>query len=364
MIFIIILLITILGFLSIYFRHQVANLAGTAVDYTVGTWYRIWPAVRTALIVGGIGWGVLIVLMLGIGAYANSIEAALIISILFPFWFLSMLIPRRTPPVPFLAKWKIPIFGIVRVVGGIVLIIASLSLAFGIWSPGSKDALDERHEDVKVAAENSIRKGHEQSERNAGVRGWIINDTHLYDETYTAVQSLKKDEEIYITNIKGGKSANKQREAVLPAMLKNKDGDFFRGREGWVPTMNIGWEKPNNTEVPRAPTKDSAVSVSSESWKLCWKKPEGYAGVSDLRELCGITEIKRDKDSLVATFHSENGSAILKGVSSDGKKYQGIWEDRFYKGEFFLDFLSENSATGYSTDEGSKVRKDILATKI
>lgn len=361
MIFIIVSLIVVLFVLSIWFRKQITGLTGTVTDYAIGNWYRAYPVFRKALIVGGIGWGILIALMAGVGAYANSITAALIISILFPFWFLSMLIPRRTPPVPFLAKWKIPIFGIIRVFGGIVLIFASVSLVIGLWSPDTKGALNERFDDSKTWTANFFKKDSAHSERNAGVRARVKSATGVYDYFRKQIKNrvVPAGKIIMILNFKG-KPATEDSEALSLVMLSNEHGNFVGEEKVWMPTLKI--EFINNEE------QETSVLVSKnipgESWKLCWQKSEGHVGVSDLKSLCGITEIKRDKDNLFATFHSENGPATFKGVSMDGKKYQGVWKDRFYNGEFFLDFLSESSLTGYFTDKEKSAKIDLMGTKI
>jgi hypothetical protein len=117
--------------------------------------------------------------------------------------------------------------------------------------------------------------------------------------------------------------------------------------------------KTSATDTPAA----SAVSI--EKWKLCWQKPEGYTGHSSLRNLCGIAEVQKSEDSFLAKVFFENGAvANFKGVSLDGKKYQGIWNDKYYSGEFTLNFSSAENAMGFETDQGSTVRKTLVLIKL
>jgi hypothetical protein len=237
-------LLTGLLVISVAFRGRIASLIRGAGLYAAGTWNMIWPVVRTtvfvALVVGFGGWMLLVVLMIALGVYANAFWSGIIISLLFPVWFVAFIMPPAIKKVWILG----PIIGIVRFVSSPILIVASVFLLIGLWSPEFKDAFNERHEDGKVAAANSLRKGSAHSERNAGERGWITDDTNLYDEKNERIQSLKKGEEVYITNLRGGKPANEKREAVLPVMLKNEHGDFFNGRQGWVPASKISWDRP------------------------------------------------------------------------------------------------------------------------
>lgn len=357
MILILISLLVILFVVSIWFRSRIKDLAGTAVDYTVGTWYRIWPAIRKALIVGGIGWLILIMLMADIGAYANSKTAALIISILFPFWFLSMLIPRRTPPVPFFAKWKIPIFGIVRVFGGFVLLIASLSLAIGLWSPDTKGAINERFDDFKTWTANFYKKGSAHSERNAGVRGRTKSATKVFDEFNNPIEGIIPAGKIVMVlkNIQS-KPATETREALLLVMLPDQHNNFVEGKKVWMPALKIEFINNEDQETSIANVKTSAASTPGKIPQLCWKKQDGHAGNGIFREYCSeLTHLNIDGGKITLRAKNGNiGEQILVGNKIEDFEFKGNWtqDPRDYEGEWQLRFSPDfKTAVGWQTNK-------------
>jgi hypothetical protein len=349
MMLILISLLVILFVLSIFFRKQITNLTGTVKDYAIGNWYRTYPIFRKALIFGGVGWLILIVLMIGIGAYANSITAALIISILFPFWFVSMLIPRRTVPSP--AKWRIPIFEIIRVFGGFVLLIASLLLAIGLWSPDTKGALNERSDDSKVWTANFFKKGSAHSERNAGVRARTKSATGVYDDFRKQIKGkIISSGTIVMVDLQKSKPATEDSEALMLVMLPNEHKNYVGGEKVWIPTLKLEFINNEEQETSTANTKLSAANaIPGESWRMCWQEEKK-------EQWCGDVVVLKTSDQVKIRGTCEDGSQFFftGDQTMEKNSYQGIWNNRNWKEAFFLAFdLESQSAKGWFRDQES-----------
>ena len=95
-IFIIIIMLGLLVF-SISIRTRISNLLVGTGYYIAGAWNNISPAIRDILRVSitiiVVCWGTTVVLMIGLGIYANAVSSALIITILFPLWLIALIMP-------------------------------------------------------------------------------------------------------------------------------------------------------------------------------------------------------------------------------------------------------------------------------
>ncbi|KKQ07030.1 MAG: hypothetical protein US16_C0003G0005 [Candidatus Moranbacteria bacterium GW2011_GWE2_36_40] len=132
-----IIVLVVVG-LAIWFRNTIADLVGGVVDYTIGGLMAIWPTIRTTVLiaigVAMVGWIALLIFMVSIGAYANSIVSALAVSFLFPIWFVAFVMPPFANRIWFLG----PFVRISRMICSPILLLALVHLAFGLWSPESK----------------------------------------------------------------------------------------------------------------------------------------------------------------------------------------------------------------------------------
>ena len=228
------IVVVALASLSVTFRTWLLDLAGGAADYAIGSWPIIRRALFWAAIIGGIGWLLLIVLMFCVGAYANSIVSALIISFLFPVWFMAFIMP------PFANRlWVIgPIMRGMRTIGSPVLVVATIVLLVGIWSPEVKGSLDRWSQNQKQTLANKLDKSSLQSEPESGVIATLAEETVLYDNNGNAVWKMPKGTRVMILDLRGYSKTDRF-EGMTRVMLENKYGDFANGNRVFVPSKKI-----------------------------------------------------------------------------------------------------------------------------
>lgn len=224
---IITVVVVALAGLSVTFRTWLFDLAGGAADYMVGSWPVIRRALFWAVVAGGTGWLLLIVLMIFVGAYANSVVSALIISFLFPVWFMAFIMP------PFANRlWVIgPMMRGMRTIGSPILVVATIILLVSVWSPDIKGSFDRWSQNQKQTLANKLDKSSLQSEPETGVIATLTEETVLYNET-KAVWKMPAGTRVMIMSLKGCNG-------MVMVMLENKYGDFFKGNIVFVPSSKI-----------------------------------------------------------------------------------------------------------------------------
>lgn len=233
------IVVVILAGLSVTFRTWIFNLAGGAVDYAAGSWPAIRRALFWAAVVGGIGWLILIVLMVGLGSYANSFWSAFIISLIFPIWFATFIMP------PFANRvWVIgPMIRGLRTISSPILIIATIVLLVGVWSPEVKGSLDRWSHDKNKSVAYALDKSSLKSEAEFGVIGKTKMETAIYDDEFNAIKDREGKEYLKLQQGVRVKAADtKGREGMTQVILENPNGDFAKGNVVWIPSDKIDWE--------------------------------------------------------------------------------------------------------------------------
>jgi len=267
--------------ISIGFRTAIGNLIrGTGLNIATG-WNNVWPVIRrtaiTAIIIGGIGWILMIALMIGLGVYANSFWSALIISIILPPWFVLMLIPRKImlPGSTVISKgrWTIPIVRIVRPLMSILITIALLNVVVGLWSPAIKGSFDRWTGNKKGEIANSLNKSSLKSEPEMGKFARVIEDSQIYNQIGQPVFFVQKGTTVLVKDL-DGKKTDEGSEGKTKVMLPNRQGDFQQGNEGWIPTRKLdwNWQSKASSEETREEVKSCQTQTPppppTPRWKL------------------------------------------------------------------------------------------------
>ncbi len=246
---------------SVGFRTRIAGLLRGAGFYVAGAWNIVWPVIRrtaiVAVIIGGSGWFLLVVLMAAIGLYASSFWSAVIISLLFPIWFAAFIMPPILNRVWFVG----PIFRIVRLVFSPILIVALFFLLVGIWSPAIKGSWDRWSENKKQEVANSFDKSSLKSEPEMGDFARVTADSQVYNQAGHPRFSVQKGTVVKMTDHRGKRSSANS-EGMVKVMLPNRYGDYQLGNEGWIPTRKLDWDWQAKTDSP--PTLKEKAKVEEK----------------------------------------------------------------------------------------------------
>ncbi len=116
-----------------------------------------------------------------------------------------------------------------------------------------------------------------------------------------------------------------------------------------------------------APTETKKrASVAREEWQLSWEKKPEYAGKTGVRHTSLLAAIEsRDKTKIVISYVCPGSIGIMKGFSRDaGKSFDGTWKDATGWGCWHLRFTSDNTAFGWSDDEGKGYKQPNVLEKI
>ncbi len=243
-------------FFSVAIRTRIKNLLVGTGYYLAGTWNNISPTIRDimqiGILIGIIGWATMIALMIGLGAYANSIGWAIFISIVFPFWFIAFIMP------PALNKlWVFgPIFRISRCLI-CPLAIAMIVLLIGVWSPAVKSAIDRKASAFKNGAAISLNESSSHSESESG-------SFRKVSERTMTVRNRNDDSDSFVVEsgdvVKiaswNGIQATEFREGFSRIVAKNILGHYDGAKVGWVPTRLL----EEGASAPKSPETDSLKS--------------------------------------------------------------------------------------------------------
>lgn len=238
-------IVVIVAVVSFIFRARIASLASGVGSHATATWYDfltyVWPVIRgsviLALFIFGIPWVLFVVLMISLGAYAHSIPSAVVISVLLPIWFSAFIMPEKANKL-----WVLgPIIRIVKVVFSPILIIATIFLFVGLWSPAVKGSLNRLAGNSKQAVANSFDKNSVQSEAEAGTFGSLPEETWVYNEYGQPFRKLPQGTLVRMLNL-NGVPVQPDSEGLAQVMLPNETGDFIKGNTGYVPSRKIDWD--------------------------------------------------------------------------------------------------------------------------
>jgi hypothetical protein len=236
---IITVVVVALAGLSVTFRTWLFDLAGGAADYMVGSWPVIRRALFWAVVAGGTGWLLLIVLMIFVGAYANSVVSALIISFLFPVWFMAFIMP------PFANRlWVIgPMMRGMRTIGSPILVVATIILLVSVWSPDIKGSFDRWSHDKKQSVAYALDKSSLQSEAEFGVIGKTKAVTAIYDNDLNPIRDREGKKYLKLRQGVRVKAVDTEgRNGMTQVILENPNGDFAKGNAVFIPSDQIDWD--------------------------------------------------------------------------------------------------------------------------
>jgi hypothetical protein len=142
--------------------------------------------------------------------------------------------------------------------------------------------------------------------------------------------------------------------------LPNKLSDAF-SKISWSTSAEA---KTKAEEPSRASANVSATSVASgENWKLCWKKPQGYQGVSQTKSRCDAVKIgfleQGFRLEIMGSMFSIAGERV--GENAYQGKYTNIAGE---EGLVFLKFSPDfATATGWQKEPASQVEIYTWLTK-
>jgi len=245
---IIILIIVVVAVLGFYFRTSISNVAqGLAADIEA-TWLDfgtlVWPAIRAtvfvALALSFIPWLLLLIFMGWLGSYANSLPSALVITLLLPFWFLVFIMP---PIVR-----RIRVINIAGYVLSAVLIIATLNLSVGVWSPEIKGSFDRWSIAQKQVVTYFFNGKASASEAEVGVIRTMGEDSCVYDEWGRMMLGengnrweIFKGKRVMILDPNAKPVFINGSEGMVQVMLENQAGHFNGGYVVYVPSRTLNW---------------------------------------------------------------------------------------------------------------------------
>lgn len=101
----------------------------------------------------------------------------------------------------------------------------------------------------------------------------------------------------------------------------------------------------------------ASTQVAAKNWQLCWEKPPEHKGKTEMRSTCLPAKIEKlNKNIITISYAFTGGSGVMEGASTDGVDYDGTWIDQTGSGTWHLKSTSENSAFGWTSDNGSSVK--------
>ncbi|MEI8175077.1 MAG: hypothetical protein WCG28_03960 [bacterium] len=237
-IFISILLVAIVVAVIFFFksiRDAVVNFLVGGGYYAAGLWARrptlaqIWAAIRWPIIVGLIGWAMLILILTSIGFYVKAPIAGLVIALLLPVWCILRLL-RGLPWVGKFFRYLLPISWWITTT---VLVIALVYFLVGVWSPEFKASADRLYANKKLEWANSMDKKSIQSEPESGIFATAKETASVYNDKNIVIQTLRQGEIVMVIQLDGKKEENK--EGMTKVRVSNENGDFYTGGKiGWV----------------------------------------------------------------------------------------------------------------------------------
>lgn len=338
---------------SVGFRTIIASLLRGAGLYTAGAWNLVWPVIRRtviiAAIIGGSGWILLIFLMAAIGVYASSFWSAVIISMLFPIWFIAFIMPPALNKV-----WIIgPATRISKLIFSPVLIISGIFLVIGIWSPAVKGSLNEWTTLKKQEVANFLDKRSIRTEPKKGVFFLVQEDTWAYTSPPGAKVLVKKGEMVMSANPDGIRSVRIEgeiAEGMALILLRNEDGVFMRSKGSKMALLPV--RVLEDTDGSVAPSEGPGPELKVE--KAAFQPPVDVVNNNIDPTKVGFIKsrgIEEDRWWMECTIgnHSWTDVPIIEG------------------GEYEIFALGDVQGIQMKTDEGesgvSKERKSVFLEK-
>lgn len=369
----IVVIMVLLSIFSVNFRNRIADISGGAADYAVGSWHwfrnNVWPAIQTifgyALLIGGIGWLILVVLLGQVGAYANSPISAKIVSIIFPIWFAAFIMPPIASKIWILGK-------IIDISKGkiltTILVISTIFLLVGIWSPVVKGSWNRWAKNQKQEMADKFDESSTKTEGKLGKIGRVdYAGVHGYKEVdgtlFTA--NLQKGKYVRLVTEIPGQKLSKASGGMVWVMLQNDQGDFVRGSLWMVHPHKVNWDWQQQdaaakalAEVERA-AKAQAEAAKVEATKEAAKEAaqkaaakkaaeENLSGEWTLRYSDKFSEktvtVEVNENNLIIT----SGQVVFQGRKTENCKYEGKWFNgkTMNQGRFALAFINKEQANG------------------
>jgi len=155
------------------------------------------------------------------------------------------------------------------------------------------------------------------------------------------------------------KPVNKQ--IHLEWLEKRKKGELRYG--GRIDNSELKQKPVKKDEAKQI--KDSASTAPGERWKLCWKKPENYRGLSDTRSRCDTVNVRFSEQGFRLEVKEIGGSFSVNGERVEENSYQGRYKNSSgEEGDIFLEFSPDYKlAKGWQKEPGSQVEVYTWLTK-
>lgn len=333
--------------------------------YNIGAWWNnhavgqgIWNAIRPAI------W--IIAILIGLMFLAWIPLFVIVVAIctsMGSFWsgiFLGLLV--LVCGFLFILK-KIPGFRLVGTISYylalILLIVFFWNFIFGWWSPGVQESWERLKENQKQELGDWMNETSTETEGKSGKIGRIDIDGLVgYSEDGMKTYPIKKGKFARLVNEYKGKKASKASEGLIWIMIENEHGDFVKGDIYLIPSRKINWDwqpKPP-PETQKSPVNVPAASAPSEKWKLCWKKPESYNGLTQTKSRCDAVEVKFSEQGFRLEAEEVGGLFSITGDRTGENSYKGIFQNKAGGGgDIFLKFSPDfKLATGWQKDSGSQ----------
>ncbi len=261
-------IIAVLVAVAVYFRAEIANIIAGSAYLAAGTFRTVWPAIGNVILIAVgvffLGWLILAVLIIGLGAYAHAIGCSIAILVLFPIWFLAFIMPPIASRVWILG----PVIKVVRYVFSPILAIAVIFLLVGIWSPAVKSSFDRWHKDGKQTVANSLDKRSLQSEAESEILGFLPEETWVYNQNGNPFRKLSQGTLVRALDLRGV-PAQPDSEGLVRVMIPNEIGDFIKGNTGYVPSRKIRWDwRDAKTSHDRAADIQRKIELDRKAGEL------------------------------------------------------------------------------------------------
>lgn len=334
---------------------RIRNFFATIPGYIGLIFTTAWQVAAVSLVVLVAIWAVWFVMWLTIGYFTNSLLSGLIIGILLPLWSI-MFILVKIPVVR--TAVRIPYW-----VATIALLVATVHIGAGIWSPDIKGGWNRWLGDRKLELANSLDKKSKQSESESGIFAIVAEETQLLNEELQPFgKIIGKGTTVMVTNLGKKKVADEDSEGLTRVMVPDRFGNFVKGSVGYVPSRVLDWSwkeypspvkeagyvSPPTTSyspppAPQAPTpavNETPEKDYSGKYKLCWAKKEGMPLDQCIRPLITARDGK-----LAADYSFGNGNARMKFCGSEKESGE-------YEGNFLYDGVEGNFTRGFKMNLG------------
>lgn len=247
MTYIMVVLLMAIVALAVKFRIAIADIAEGVYFDTLANWHifkrEVWPRIRATIkVAGGIFsllWFMLFVLMMVVGLYAKATISAFVITILLPFWFAAFIMPSSAKKIWLLG----PMIKIGRNVLSPVLLLATIFLCFGLWSPSIKEGYENWSASKKEILASFFKKNSISDRAKADMIGIVNQASEMYDGNANMIPGVSIKAGMKVMAVEGKAKKIDGSQALAKVMLGNTMGSFVNGNVVYIPAHRITWSK-------------------------------------------------------------------------------------------------------------------------